>query len=139
MNVTTGSRWRSQACTTEVIVVRAEARSFLHHQVRSMVGSLKKVGEGRWPPAKVGEALAVLGGNLDRFAQAQAVGLGGSGALLDFLGESVTLKAEHEQQPRPPPPRSLFGAGLIGFCRGSLVRRLYRVPARGRRRRRARR
>ncbi len=25
MNVTTGSRWRSQACTTEVIVVRAEA------------------------------------------------------------------------------------------------------------------
>ncbi|MEO8669039.1 MAG: tRNA pseudouridine synthase A, partial [Bauldia sp.] len=40
------------------IVVRAEARSFLHHQVRSMVGSLKKVGEGRWPPARIGEALA---------------------------------------------------------------------------------
>ncbi|CAN5289685.1 tRNA pseudouridine(38-40) synthase TruA [soil metagenome] len=30
------------------IVIRAEARSFLHHQVRSMVGSLKLVGEGKW-------------------------------------------------------------------------------------------
>ncbi len=39
------------------IVVRAEARSFLHHQVRSMVGSLKRVGEGRWPPAMIGEIL----------------------------------------------------------------------------------
>ena len=27
---------------------RASARSFLHHQVRSMVGSLKLVGEGSW-------------------------------------------------------------------------------------------
>ena len=34
----------------EVIVVRASARSFLHSQVRSMVGSLKLVGEGRWTP-----------------------------------------------------------------------------------------
>jgi len=40
------------------IVVRASARSFLHSQVRSMVGTLKKVGEGRWPVAAVGEALA---------------------------------------------------------------------------------
>jgi tRNA pseudouridine38-40 synthase len=34
----------------DVIVVSASARSFLHHQVRSMVGSLKLVGEGRWTP-----------------------------------------------------------------------------------------
>lgn len=40
------------------IVVRASARSFLHNQVRSMVGSLKRVGEGKWPVAAVGEALA---------------------------------------------------------------------------------
>ena len=40
------------------VVVRASARSFLHNQVRSMVGALKKVGEGRWPVAAVGEALA---------------------------------------------------------------------------------
>ena len=32
----------------EMIVVTAKARSFLHSQVRSMVGSLKLVGEGRW-------------------------------------------------------------------------------------------
>ncbi len=32
----------------EEIEVRAEARSFLHHQVRNFVGSLKLVGEGRW-------------------------------------------------------------------------------------------
>jgi tRNA pseudouridine38-40 synthase len=32
----------------ELIEIRAEARSFLHNQVRSMVGSLKLVGEGKW-------------------------------------------------------------------------------------------
>jgi tRNA pseudouridine38-40 synthase len=37
--------------------VRATARSFLHNQVRSMVGTLKKVGEGKWPVSAVAEAL----------------------------------------------------------------------------------
>ena len=32
----------------ELIEIRAEARSFLHNQVRSMVGSLRQVGEGKW-------------------------------------------------------------------------------------------
>ncbi|MFP1630107.1 tRNA pseudouridine(38-40) synthase TruA [Zhengella sp. ZM62] len=32
----------------DCIEVRCSARSFLHNQVRSMVGSLKLVGEGRW-------------------------------------------------------------------------------------------
>ena len=40
------------------ITVRAAARSFLHHQVRNMVGSLRLVGEGRWSPADLGAALA---------------------------------------------------------------------------------
>jgi len=40
------------------LVVQAGARSFLHHQVRNMVGTLKLVGEGRWPVARVGAALA---------------------------------------------------------------------------------
>lgn len=40
------------------IAVRASARSFLHNQVRSMVGALKKVGEGRWPAGEVAAALA---------------------------------------------------------------------------------
>lgn len=34
----------------EHVVITAGARSFLHHQVRSMVGSLKLVGEGKWTP-----------------------------------------------------------------------------------------
>jgi tRNA pseudouridine38-40 synthase len=41
----------------EHIVVAASARSFLHHQVRSMVGSLKLVGEGKWSPADFRAAL----------------------------------------------------------------------------------
>jgi tRNA pseudouridine38-40 synthase len=40
------------------VLVRAAARSFLHHQVRSMVGCLALVGSGRWPVEAVGEALA---------------------------------------------------------------------------------
>jgi tRNA pseudouridine38-40 synthase len=42
----------------ERVVVHAAARSFLHHQVRSMVGCLVLVGTGRWAVARVGEALA---------------------------------------------------------------------------------
>lgn len=34
------------------------ARSFLHNQVRSIVGTLERVGAGAWPPARVAEALA---------------------------------------------------------------------------------
>ena len=42
----------------EEIVCRVSARSFLHHQVRSMVGSLKLVGEGKWSRTDLGAALA---------------------------------------------------------------------------------
>jgi tRNA pseudouridine38-40 synthase len=38
--------------------VHASARSFLHHQVRSMVGSLVQVGEGRWSVDDLARALA---------------------------------------------------------------------------------
>lgn len=41
----------------EHIVITASARSFLHHQVRSMVGSLKMVGEGKWHPRDFKAAL----------------------------------------------------------------------------------
>jgi tRNA pseudouridine38-40 synthase len=40
------------------IHISASARSFLHNQVRSMVGSLKLVGEGKWRPADLASALA---------------------------------------------------------------------------------
>jgi tRNA pseudouridine38-40 synthase len=42
----------------ETVLIEAAARSFLHHQVRSMVGCLTLVGLGRWTPEQVGAALA---------------------------------------------------------------------------------
>lgn len=39
------------------ILVEASARSFLHNQVRSMVGSLKLVGEGKWRASDLKAAL----------------------------------------------------------------------------------
>jgi tRNA pseudouridine38-40 synthase len=41
----------------EEIHVEAAARSFLHHQVRSMVGCLALVGRGQWRPEDIGKAL----------------------------------------------------------------------------------
>ena len=41
----------------EEIELRAHARSFLHHQIRSIAGTLKKVGEGAWAPGDVAAAL----------------------------------------------------------------------------------
>ena len=40
------------------IHIHAAARSFLHHQVRSMVGCLKLVGTGTWDAARLAAALA---------------------------------------------------------------------------------
>ena len=40
------------------IRVQASARSFLHHQVRAMVGSLKYVGEGKWQASDIACVLA---------------------------------------------------------------------------------
>jgi tRNA pseudouridine38-40 synthase len=39
------------------VQIEARARSFLHHQVRNMVGTLKLVGAGKWRAHRVGEAL----------------------------------------------------------------------------------
>ncbi|MDS1138262.1 tRNA pseudouridine(38-40) synthase TruA [Nitratireductor indicus] len=41
----------------EFVEVRASARSFLHNQVRSLVGTLKRVGEGGWDADDVTRAL----------------------------------------------------------------------------------
>jgi tRNA pseudouridine38-40 synthase len=41
----------------EEIQVEAAARSFLHHQVRSMVGCLALVGRGQWQPGDIARAL----------------------------------------------------------------------------------
>lgn len=42
----------------EEIMIRTSAKSFLHHQVRNMVGTLVHVALGKWEPARVKEALA---------------------------------------------------------------------------------
>ncbi|MBS1039576.1 tRNA pseudouridine(38-40) synthase TruA [Gluconobacter cerinus] len=41
----------------ELVIVNTKARSFLHHQVRNMVGSLVMVGSRQWPPEKMREVL----------------------------------------------------------------------------------
>lgn len=40
------------------VIIRAAARSFLHHQVRSMVGCLALVGQGQWRSEQIAQALA---------------------------------------------------------------------------------
>jgi tRNA pseudouridine38-40 synthase len=42
----------------EEVWIDVAAPSFLHHQVRNIVGTLLEVGIGRWPVARVGEVLA---------------------------------------------------------------------------------
>jgi len=39
------------------ILIHAQARSFLHHQVRNFVGSLKNVGVGKWTAEDLKTAL----------------------------------------------------------------------------------
>ncbi|HXR95946.1 MAG TPA: tRNA pseudouridine(38-40) synthase TruA [Rhizomicrobium sp.] len=50
--------WLAVSQRGEEIHVTAMARSFLHHQVRSFVGSLKLVGEGKWRARDLADALA---------------------------------------------------------------------------------
>lgn len=41
----------------EEVRIAAAARSFLHHQMRIMVGTLSLVGKGKWPPGRITQAL----------------------------------------------------------------------------------
>ncbi|MGH6945154.1 MAG: tRNA pseudouridine(38-40) synthase TruA [Geminicoccaceae bacterium] len=47
----------SVARSGDEIEIIASARSFLHHQVRNMVGSLKLVGQGKWAVERIDEVL----------------------------------------------------------------------------------
>lgn len=44
-------------CGGREIIFETEAKSFLHHQVRNMVGTLALVGEGKWRPEDIKTAL----------------------------------------------------------------------------------
>jgi len=41
----------------EQVMIKTSARSFLHHQVRNMVGAMVQVGIGKWTPDRMREAL----------------------------------------------------------------------------------
>ncbi len=41
----------------EEIHIVAEARSFLHHQIRNFAGTLERVGRGKWTPDDVTDIL----------------------------------------------------------------------------------
>jgi len=58
----------------EEIVIEARAPSFLHNQVRRMVGSLKLIGDGKWHAADLAAALAARDGTRSG-PTAQAAGL----------------------------------------------------------------
>ncbi len=62
----------------EAVLVDAAARSFLHHQVRSMVGCLKLVGESAWSADDLAAALAA--------ADRAALGLNAPSDGLVFMG-----------------------------------------------------
>ncbi len=76
-------------CGEEVIVETA-ARSFLHHQVRSMVGSLIEVGLGRWSAADFGAAFRAA----DRTRCAQVAPAEG----LYFVGADYAGAAENRSK-----------------------------------------
>lgn len=77
------------------IHVHAAARSFLHHQVRSMVGCLALVGQGKWSPgdmmaARDARDRAALGFN------APPEGLYFAGAYYEAAAYAVAASTEHK-------------------------------------------
>ena len=83
----------------ELIIVKAEARSFLHHQVRSMVGTLALVGLGQWRVEQMAKALAAK----DRAAlglNAPADGLYFAEAVYPETGAAVEGSGRAEQPVR---------------------------------------
>jgi tRNA pseudouridine38-40 synthase len=73
----------------ERVLIAAEARSFLHHQVRSMVGCLVLVGMGRWEETRVAAALAAR----DR----GALGLNAPPDGLYFVAARYSSGVEHTE------------------------------------------
>jgi tRNA pseudouridine38-40 synthase len=69
----------------EFVLVETAARSFLHHQVRSMVGCLALVGMGRWREEQVAEALEAR--------ERQALGLNAPPNGLYFVAASYPDEA----------------------------------------------
>jgi tRNA pseudouridine38-40 synthase len=50
--------WQEGAGYDRPLIMRIRGDGFLRHMVRTIVGTLVEVGQGRWPPAQVAEILA---------------------------------------------------------------------------------
>lgn len=73
----------------EQVVIETAARSFLHHQVRSMVGCLALVGMGRWDAARLAAALAACDRN--------QLGLNAPPDGLTFVSATYSSGLEHTE------------------------------------------
>ncbi len=81
------------------IHIEARARSFLHHQVRNMAGTLKLVGLGRWHPDDVARALDAR----DRRAGGPTAPAEGVYLVeIRYPAGSAALTAEKEKGISPP-------------------------------------
>jgi tRNA pseudouridine38-40 synthase len=76
------------------IGIEAQARSFLHHQVRNMVGTLKLVGAGKWQVGDVAQALAAK----DRRAGGPTAPPDGLYLVAVLYAEADLLSAEGDAQ-----------------------------------------
>jgi len=74
----------------EHVIVETEARAFLHNQVRSMVGSLVLVGEGKWEPDDLAAALYLL---MRDYEQPQFLNIGAGEDCT--IAELAALIAQH--------------------------------------------
>ncbi len=84
------------------VVVTAAARSFLHHQVRNIVGTLVQVGLGRWPEFQVSAVLdardRAVAGPTAPAAGLYLIGVGyPSGCRNDDLADGTVEEREPER------------------------------------------
>jgi tRNA pseudouridine38-40 synthase len=81
----------------ELIEILVEARSFLHHMVRNMVGTLRLVGDGRWPVERVAAALEARDrSSAGPTAPADGLTMVSVGYPVDPFGEPGLLAAQGE-------------------------------------------
>jgi tRNA pseudouridine38-40 synthase len=84
----------------DIIELTAEARSFLHHQVRNFVGTLKLVGEGKWTIERVAAALKAQNrAAAGPTAPSDGLTLIGVGYPVDPFQEAIDIASEASRIP----------------------------------------